>query len=59
MKTNKCTFSGKTAHVSDGAVIDRVARCPVCGERVRITIPDKKLHCNTAKFAAHAAAVQA
>ena len=51
----KCEFSGKTSSVSDGDVRNRTAFCPGCGKRVRITIPDKKMHGNTAKFASHAA----
>lgn len=48
-----CEFSGKIIHVSDYDVMLKSARCPTCGQKVGITIPDKEWHCNMAKFNRH------
>lgn len=57
-KSSKSTFSGKTAHVSDGDVMRKSAVCPECRCRVSISIPDRKWHGNTAKFGNHAASTE-
>jgi hypothetical protein len=49
----KCKGSSTKRVVSDYNVIVREARCPFCNRKVKITIPDKKMHCNTAKYMAH------
>lgn len=49
----KCTGSGTKASVSDYCVLMLQAHCPVCQTKVKISIPDKDMHCNTAKFASH------
>jgi len=50
---NTCTGSGKLSSVSDFNVLTKHANCPVCHQKVRITIPDRKMHANRAKFAKH------
>lgn len=49
-----CPGSGIKRHVSDYDVAVRKAACPICGRKVKITIPDRKWHGNTAKFGKHA-----
>jgi phage/plasmid primase-like uncharacterized protein len=49
----KCTGSGTKTSVSDYCVMFRQAHCPVCGKMVKITIPDRKMNGNVAKFANH------
>ena len=49
----QCTGSEEKSSVSDYNVITRKAHCPVCGKVVKITIPDRKMHSNIAKFAKH------
>ncbi len=56
MKKIKCQGSQMQRHVSDGNVIDRMATCPFCNLKVKITIPDRRMHCNTAKFSNHSIA---
>ena len=48
-----CSGSGTKSYVSDGAVIDKMAICPICGKKVKITIPDRKMYGNLAKFSKH------
>lgn len=50
---NKCKGSGLQRHVSDYNVYNKTAQCPICKQTVKITIPNKKLHSNTAKFGSH------
>lgn len=49
----KCEGSGTKSHVSDLSVMDKQATCPVCHKKVKITIPDKDMHGNVAKFSSH------
>ena len=49
----KCEFSGKTDIVCDYSIMFMKSNCPKCGRMVKITIPNKKTHSNTAKFASH------
>jgi hypothetical protein len=53
MQNMKCEGSGKTSHVSDYNVLMRTAQCPWCYTKVRISIPDFKMHGNVAKFSSH------
>ena len=48
-----CINSGKKQIVSDEVVMDKRCICRECGQYVKITIPDKRMHGNTAKFAKH------
>jgi hypothetical protein len=48
-----CEFSGKTMSVSDYDIISKTARCPSCRQIIKITIPDKVLFGNVAKFRSH------
>lgn len=50
----KCEFSGKTDTVDDYSIMNKKINCPKCGIMVKITIPNKKMHSNMAKFASHA-----
>ncbi len=50
-----CDMSNKKGYVSDYDVAVRKARCPICLRRLKITIPDRKWHGNTARFPKHAA----
>lgn len=49
----KCEGSGIKSHVSDLAVMAKMATCPSCHKKVKITIPDKDMHANVAKFSSH------
>jgi len=49
----KCEGSGTTSHVSDLSVMEKQAACPRCHKKVKITIPNKELHGNVAKFSSH------
>jgi phage/plasmid primase-like uncharacterized protein len=51
----RCSGSDIVRHVSDYQSVFRSAPCPVCGTKVKITIPDRKWHCNTARFSKHSA----
>ena len=48
-----CSYSGFKHSVSDHSLYDKKAICPVCQQKVRITIPDKDMHANVAKFVKH------
>lgn len=48
-----CLGSGIKEIVSDFSILNRKARCPICGNKIKITIPDAYMHGNTAKFARH------
>jgi hypothetical protein len=48
-----CPGSGRLKHVSDLNVLLKTAPCPNCGKVVKISIPDKEMHCNTAKWSKH------
>lgn len=48
-----CNGSNIKQTVSDYGVITRRAICPECKRLVRITIPDRKLNGNLAKFTPH------
>lgn len=48
-----CEASGKTMHVSDYDILVRYTKCSVCGKRVKITLPNKKLYGNVAKLNKH------
>lgn len=50
-----CKGSGTRSHVSDLNVMFRQANCPVCHKKVKITIPDRKMQGNVAKFSKHVA----
>lgn len=50
-----CKGSGTKTHVSDLSVMFRKANCPVCHVKVKITIPDRKMQGNVAKFSKHPA----
>lgn len=49
----RCPGSEKLHHVSDYNVLLKQAPCPACGKKVSITIPDKKMYGNRAKFPKH------
>lgn len=53
MKKKFCEQDKKLASVSDMNKLYGTARCPTCDKKVKITIPDYKMHGNTAKFAKH------
>lgn len=48
-----CSGSNTLHSVSDYNVLLMEALCPVCGKRIKITIPDRELHGNRAKFPKH------
>jgi hypothetical protein len=48
-----CEFSGRTSYVSDYSIICKKTRCPKCDQMVKISIPDKELNGNIAKFGRH------
>jgi hypothetical protein len=48
-----CLGSGLKIIVSDYCVINKETRCPHCEKKVKLSIPDKEWHCNTAKLARH------
>ena len=48
-----CPGTGRTKHVSDYNVLMKQAPCPMCGKVVKISIPDKEMHGNTAKWSKH------
>jgi len=48
-----CDGSNIKRNVSDYSVLVRKASCPVCQRKVKITIPDRKMHGNTVKFSKH------
>ena len=51
-----CEGSNKKRHVGDYESVVRIAACPWCGKKgLKITIPDKKMHGNVAKFPSHQA----
>lgn len=50
----KCPGSNLVSSVSDYSVMWRTAECPTCHQKIKITIPDRKMHGNTAKFSVHA-----
>ena len=49
-----CPGSNTKSSVSDYSVAFRVAHCPVCHRLLKITIPDRKMHGNIARFPKHA-----
>lgn len=53
MRKQKCSGSGVVRHVSDYDSVFRQSRCEVCGQRVKIVIPDRKMHANKARFSNH------
>ena len=48
-----CDGSNTRHHVSNYQAAFRQAPCPVCGKQLKITIPDRKMHGNTARFPKH------
>jgi hypothetical protein len=49
-----CDGSNIKRHVSDYDVAFRRASCPICGRKLKITIPDRKMYGNVARFPKHA-----
>ena len=49
-----CEGSNTKSHVSDYDSVFRQSRCPVCHRKLKITIPDRKMHANVARFPKHA-----
>ena len=52
-----CEGSGNLIHVSDYDVHAKKTVCKYCGQSVRISIPDKKMHGNRAKLAKHKSSI--
>ena len=49
-----CNMSNQKRHVSDYDVAVRISNCPQCQRQLKITIPDRKMHANLARFPKHA-----
>lgn len=49
-----CDGSNTKGYVSDYDTVVLKARCPTCQRRLKITIPDRKMHANVARFPKHA-----
>lgn len=50
---SQCKGSGHICIVSDYEVMFRQTKCPWCNKKIKISVPDPKMHCNTVKFARH------
>lgn len=50
----RCPGSGIKRHISDYCVLNGKANCPICdAPNIKISIPDRKMHGNVARFAVH------